>query len=392
MKRIAFVDDDKNVLDGLRRMLRCNRKEWQMSFFLSGDEFLSSLDDNSFDIIVSDMRMPHMNGGELLAKVKELSPSTLRIVLSGYANEEMILESLHATHQFISKPADSDRITKSINRALRLQESLCERELKSLMGSIGSLPALPVVYDELMRETCSDDSSLERVGDIISRDVGLSASILKIVNSAFFALVRHIESPSQAASILGMDTLKNLALSTSVFSCFSSGQSGVEEIERLNRDSQRVGVLCGKIAKESNLSARAIDHGQIAGMMCNLGALIALVYPSLMVGLGDDESRLPHIGSYLLGIWAMPFPVVEAVRWHQCPADSQIEEMSPLAVLHFSWAMLTAHGEGGEGVEITLENDRLDLDYLGAVVGAETLRQWVRVTEEFCDQVDCKDD
>ncbi|MDM3871722.1 HDOD domain-containing protein [Porticoccus sp. W117] len=385
MKRIAFVDDDKNVLDGLRRMLRCNRKEWKMNFYLSGDELLSELDDNSFDIIVSDMRMPHMNGGELLSRVKELSPSTLRIVLSGYANEEMILESLHATHQFISKPADSDKITKSINRALHLQESLEESGIKEFVGSIDALPTLPAIYDELMRETCSDDSSLERVGEIIARDVALSANILKIVNSAFFALVRHIESPSQAASILGMDTLKNLALSTSVFSSFKSDQGSIEEIERLNMATQRVGVLCGKLGKESSLSARAIDHGQIAGMMCNLGELIVRVYPSEMAAWSGGQPSLSHVGSYLLGIWAMPFPVVEAVRWHRCPADSQIDELSPLAVLHFAWALLSAHADGEE---IDLENDKLDTDYLNTVIGAETLQRWLRVTEEFCDQVD----
>ena len=72
MKRILFVDDESMVLDGLRRMLRGMRNEWEMEFAASGHEALKILDSKQFDVIVTDMRMPGMDGCQLLNHVKEL--------------------------------------------------------------------------------------------------------------------------------------------------------------------------------------------------------------------------------------------------------------------------------------------------------------------------------
>ena len=380
MKTIAFVDDDQRVLDGLRRMLRNYRKEWDLSFFPSGDELLKAFDDKKFDIVVSDMRMPGMNGAELLMQVKERSPHCLRIVLSGYASDELILESLHAAHQFISKPADQEIVVSTIERGLRLQESLANPILKSLLGSLESLPMLPEIYDELMREIASDKSSLEKVGNIVERDMALSSSLLKLVNSAFFSLVRHIETPGQAAAILGVDTIKNLALSNSIFLSFKGPIADHDFLRKLNHDGQQIGLLASRFAKACELTGRTRDHIQIAGMMVNLGGLLGVFLGDKLVQANEDPLDTDLLGGYLMGIWAMPFPIVEAVTWHKQPALSSVDVLSPLAVTHAAWAMYTLFSEHQE---IDLESEIIDVDYLDRIVGRDIVNKWVAITESF---------
>lgn len=381
MKTIAFVDDEQGILDGLRRTMRSYRKEWDMHFFLSGSEALKAFTLQSFDAIISDMRMPSMNGAELLSIIKEKSPETLRIALSGYANEEMTLESLHATHQFIAKPADQEVIIQSIERAFSLQSSLAPANIKALLGSIDALPVLPHIYDELMAEISSEDASIDRIGDIIASDLSLSSNLLKIVNSAFFGLARHIESPQQAASILGTDTIKNIALTTSVFSSFKTDKKNQLDCEKLNTSSQRIGLLAGKMAKATDLSIRSKDHAQIAAMMVNLGELIALTYPKQLCSSNAEANNYPLLGSYLLGIWAMPFPVIEAVRWHRQPTVSGVNTLSPLAIAHAAWSMFCTYEQQQK---CPLDSELIDTSYLAAVANDSLIQQWHDITVEFC--------
>ncbi|PTB85516.1 response regulator, partial [Pseudidiomarina aestuarii] len=98
---IIFVDDDPHVLSGLRRRIVSKRPNWKLRFCTSGAEALVNLDQHSADVIVSDMRMPEMDGAELLRSVARKYPDTARILLSGYADEQAIQTGLAATHHFL---------------------------------------------------------------------------------------------------------------------------------------------------------------------------------------------------------------------------------------------------------------------------------------------------
>jgi len=248
------------------------------------------------------------------------------------------------------------------------------------LGSIDSLPTLPEIYDELMGEIASEDSSLEHVGEIIARDMALSSSVLKLVNSAFFALVRHIETPAQAAAILGADTIKNLALSNSVFSSFKGSQADREYLRKLNSEGQQIGMLAIEFAKLCDVEGRSKDHVQMAGMMVNVGSLVALLLREERAAGEVDNPDSGLLGAYLLGIWAMPFPIVEAVRWHQRPAESNIDVLSPLAIVHGAWAMQKIFSEQQE---IDLESDLLDTSYLASIAGPDMVDQWKEAAENF---------
>ena len=103
-KKLLFVDDDPAVLQGLRRMLRVMADEWEMSFAESGQQALQMMKKVPVDMVVSDMRMPGMDGAQLLKEVKNNFPGTIRIILSGYVDETAIIRSSGSVHQFLSKP------------------------------------------------------------------------------------------------------------------------------------------------------------------------------------------------------------------------------------------------------------------------------------------------
>src|SRR6185436_12015998 len=93
IKRILFVDDESKILEGLQRMLRPMRDTWEMQFAEGSEAALADLKEQQFDVVVTDMRMPGMNGAQLLSEVRHEYPHIVRIVLSGHSDQELILSS-----------------------------------------------------------------------------------------------------------------------------------------------------------------------------------------------------------------------------------------------------------------------------------------------------------
>ena len=184
--RVLFVDDEPNVLAGLRRMLRDQRKMWDMKFAAGGADALEVMESNEFDVVVTDMRMPGIDGAELLNRVANLYPNTVRLVLSGQSEHERIFRAIGPAHQFMSKPCDPQVLVSTVNRACGLKDQLTNEDLKNLVSQLTELPSLPITYRELVDELESDEASLDRVSEKIESDIGMTARVLQLVNSSFF--------------------------------------------------------------------------------------------------------------------------------------------------------------------------------------------------------------
>ncbi len=390
MKRILFVDDEPRVLSGLRRMLASYRKEWDMHFVGSGQEALEKLAsaEEPFDVIVSDVRMPRMNGVELLEKVRDLYPSTVRIILSGDADAEMTLEAAKQSHQYMSKPCNPELLRERIQRCCNVRDLLTSDVLKSLLSEIKSLPSLPTLYAQVEREIQSD-GSMEAIGKIIAQDVSMSAKVIQLVNSAFFGLPQKITAPERAAAFLGFSTIRSLVLSIEVFSRFPSSGVSQAELSRLWNHSFAAGNFARAIAKTQNAGSEEVEHSFLAGLLHDSGKMVLAAHlpeeakkvrylvkkgmPHIAAEKAVLQTTHAEIGAYLYGIWGLPEAVVEAIAFHHSPELLQ-GDCSPLVIAVYAAENICRVFEEGVAVE-----EAFDLQFMESIGLADRIESWIEI-------------
>src|SRR5579864_9244509 len=223
VKRILFVDDEPPVLEGLRTRLHKLHTKWSMTFVDGGAVAVERMQENPYDVIVSDMRMPGMDGAKLLEIVSGRWPQTIRVVLSGYAELQQTIRLVPVAHQYLSKPCQPQQLENVIDRCLALHELLNQPGLRSLVGRIRGLPMLPRIYAALQGIVKDERVTLADVAQLVGSDSALAARVLQIVNSAFFRLARRISNIEQAVSYLGFQSIRNLAMSVEIFSRWPGG-------------------------------------------------------------------------------------------------------------------------------------------------------------------------
>jgi len=390
-RRILLVDDEPNVLQSIRRMLHGMRDEWELKFAHSGPEALDLLTREPSDVIVTDMRMPKMDGAQLLTEVKNRYPHMVRIVLSGHSDQEMILRSVQPAHQYLSKPADEKTLKTTINRACVLRGLLSQDTLKGVISRLDSLPSLPALYAEIIEELQSPNASIQKIGQIIARDPAMAAKVLQLVNSAFFALPRRITDPTQAVSLLGIDIIKALVLTAEVFSAFDKNKVDAFDIERLWEHSFLTGGLAKRIATAEDGDKQMIDDAYMAGLLHDIGKLVLVnSYPEQYnqvlalernehLILAEAEHRIlgaghGEVGAYLLSLWGLPDPIIEAVVFHHRPGLCQANTFIPLAAVHIADAL--QYDDNNADHDTGEKPARMDLEYLAELNLLERVKIW----------------
>ncbi len=337
MRKILFVDNDKNAIDKLEKQLYSMRVVWDMVFVSSGKEALKLMESASYDVVVSDMHMAEMDGVEFFDIVMEMYPGTVRIMHSENSNSEMAKDSARCTHQFLLKPCAPETMKYAIERTCKLQNLIKSKQLKKMITGINNLPSLPELYVLITKEMQSPDPSLAEVGSLISQDISLSAKIIQVVNSAYFSLPVRIVDPKQAAIYLGSEVVKAIVLTNHIFSSFA------DEIETLGfnitqmwNHSMMVGVVSGEIARAEQAESGEVEEAIIAGVLHDIGKLILLKLPdkykeimNFVEYTGSDivdaeyavmKTSHAELGAYLLGLWGIPDSIVEIVAFHHEPS------------------------------------------------------------------------
>lgn len=385
--RVLFVDDEPNILNGIRRTLRPLRNEWEMEFCTSGKDALQALESGDCDVIVSDMKMPGMDGAQFLSAIKDRHPDSIRIALSGETDANMIYRCVQHAHQYLAKPCDMNTLTGTVQRAMSLRDLVQANALTAVIANMTTLPSLPEAYSAIMEELQSEEPSLERIGKIIETDVAMSAKLLQIVNSAFFGLVRHVLSPAEATMYLGVDVIRSLVLTTGVFSQFDDSKVSPAALAAIWNHSIRVGALAKIIMMQMSDDKMLADYAMMGGLLSNVGKLVvAANFPDkfaeiqTQINAGErpeneiEKAVMGHchteIGAYLLCIWGLPNPVVECVAYHHAPGACVETGFAPVSAVHIATAITDARGGG--------QLPGLDAEYVGALGVSDKIPQWVR--------------
>jgi len=378
-KRILFVDDEPNILNGLRRMLRTKRRDWDMKFVNSGREALQILHEAAtpFQVILSDMRMPGMDGAELLREVMHHYPHMIRIVLSGQADRDDILQAVGPIHQYLSKPCEADTLKAVLTRALTLDDLLPDTRLKQLLSRLETLPSLPTLYNNVLHELQSATPSAEILARLVAQDIGMSTKVLQLVSSAFLGRTHHVPGPGQAVIMLGIDTLKVLGLSVNVFTAIEPPLLQTPPLAELWPHSERVGACARAIAAAENADQQTIDYAFMAGLLHDVGklalsAVLPREYNAALAGAANNGrdwlqaeyqalgATHAEAGAYLLGLWGLPPAVVKALADHHTPARYQNNSFDAALAVRAANALVNAETNSTPPDEAYLQHLNLD--------------------------------
>jgi len=398
--RIVFVDDEPRILKAMERMLHSMRSQWDMLFVESGYKALDILQNTTFDVVITDMRMPGMNGAELLNEVIKKHPHMIRMVLSGQIDRKMILKSVQPAHQFLSKPCDAATLKRAVKRSIVLRDALMQGALSSIVTKIDSLPSIPAVYAEVIDELQSPDVSIQKVGEIMSKDPGMTSKVLQLVNSAFFGVPRHFEKPLHAVSYLGIDTVKALVFTSGVFSQFDQANITDFSIEDLWRHSMQTAIIAKKISESENLEKKIIDNIYIASLLHDIGKLVLAThfhdkYAEALKLARDQKLSCSEaeykalgashgeVGAYLLGLWGMADSIVESVAFHHCPSKVSMQHFNPLVAVHVANGLENEGGDSSTGDEVI---SAMDIDLLEKLGLIDRVNVWREICKNIKDR------
>jgi HD-like signal output (HDOD) protein/ActR/RegA family two-component response regulator len=345
--QILFVDDEEMLLNGLRRSISAYCDNCGFTFVQTAEQALVLMSQKPFDVVITDLRMPRMDGIQLLERVKQQYPQTLRIVLSGNIKDVPTLKLVEVAHQVIAKPCDYETLIGVIDRSVRVRMYLSNPRLLGVIHNIRNLPSVPSIYTELMDAIDNETVDSTDIGRIIAKDTAMTAKILQLVNSAFFGIPGKITSAERATAYLGINTVRALVLGTHIFSSFESKYRQFFSIDSYWDCALKVSAIAKYMARDLGMGKEDQEAAQVAGIIHNIGTLLLLDYTEYKTRLQISRKAVPplmeyklfgvshaEIGAYLLGIWGFSDMVVEAVALHHWPRTI-IQRRTDLAtVLH----------------------------------------------------------
>src|ERR1700730_12453735 len=377
MKRLLFVDDEPRVLQGLKAGLYTRRKDWDMHFAEGGAKAIELMQDSHFDVLVTDLRMPGVDGTTLVARARADFPGTIRVVLSGYADERQSQGLVSLAHRYLSKPCDSKQLEECIDRCLATQALIESQELRIQLGAIGALPPLPSTFAALQRALADPSIDLSKVSAIIQKDPAVSAKVLQVCNSAFFRLPRRVSSIKQPVSYLGLSTVRSVVLSAELFRPGKPLSPGLD-LGQMQRHALSVAAIARALAGDAAWAEDAF----LAGLLHDVGFLLlarqfkdqmqqALDATAAGMALAEAEQKYVGVthgvaGGYLLGLWGLPYEVVEAVAHHEVPTRVAHSSFGVLGAVAIAQALLlTINPRDVPAFEA--QTPMLDNDYLRAI-------------------------
>lgn len=387
-------------MNAIKRSLRDMRNEWNVLLASNPVEALQTADNVAVDVFVTGMLFSGQSGLDLLNEIRDRHPQAVRIILSGHADQDLLLKSVDLAHQFLAKPCDDNDLKAAITRAFMVKELLDQEPLRKAVAHINALPSLPSLYIKLVEELKSEEASIQKVGDIIAEDLGLTTKMLKLVNSSFFGRPQNITDPARAVSLLGLDLVQAIVLMSSTLDSFRGVKAKGFSIEKLWEHAMTAAALAKNISQYAGMDRISVETAFMGGMLHDIGKLLIAAHlperfseilqcmNSQKLSMAEAEMGVlgtthAGIGGYLLGLWGLPCPIVEAAAFHHAPANKNGNGLSPLIIVHVADAFANA-GPGLNDASNMI--DGIDYELLDKAQLLDHLNQWRKACHNCLEQ------
>ncbi|MEW5796513.1 MAG: HDOD domain-containing protein [Candidatus Zixiibacteriota bacterium] len=377
---VLYVGGDRSLVDFVQQIERYCGGGWRGETAAAGKEAIEACIGAQYDLVIAESSLVNPSVHELMGYLRENQPAALRYVVVDTADKSSMLRFFAEAHQVIARPVQTSALARQLQNALNLQGIFTNPQVKSRIGAIKSLPCLPQTYSRLTAELRSENSSARRVAELISVDAAITAKLLQVVNSAYFGMSRRITDVFHAVNLVGMSTVQSLVLSAGVFEQFQGVSFPQSSMDEIYQDSISVGARSRLLAHSFGLHPGAVEEALLGGMLHDIGRLLMakcfadelkraveaakergltlIAAEEQILGVSDSV-----IGAYLLSLWGLAHPVVEAVALHYRPRQCPAPVLGPLTTVHLAWAI--THDE-----KRRIRSDRessVDMDYLATL-------------------------
>lgn len=348
--RVLFVDDEPQILAGIKRMLKAVDSQLCVSTATDAFAAIEIMKQERVDLLISDMRMPGMSGSELLDIAKRDFPRTVRIILSGEAELELVLKTIGSMHQYLCKPCESSVIQRLVQRARNLHDAIGDPKVPEELGRVTSFPSHPIIFRAIQDELESPDPSLETLRKCVAADAAMTAKVLQLANSGIFGSNKIVVCAEEATELIGISNLRQLVQSSHLLRT-AAHKTTQAFVVGIADHSWRTAVLARQIAKSESLSEPVIQECFTGGILHDVGKIVLADYlneeylevvaasqcsqHSLLqmeretCGIGHDQ-----VAGLILALWGLPERLADTALLHHSPEAHQCEQLSPPAIVY----------------------------------------------------------
>ncbi len=322
---VLFVDDEPQVLSGLRSALRPLQRNHRLFFAVGADEALTVLAEHDVHVIVTESEMVGMSGIELLARVRDDYPTTVRLVLAGGTGPQELVEAMPIVHRWLSKPCSRAHLIEAVTEAVHHQSFLEPPTIAEALVSTTNLPSPPQLHLELQRLLRSPDVSIAEVAKLVETDPAIASKIMQWATSALSG-GGTVPDVHGAIMRLGLVVLQRMVLMAGVIrSVDASVRIPGYTFDQLIASAGRVSDIAGRLAPPDEA-----ERARVGGLFSMLGLLLEA--DVLADRLADDyaeaertgrplidvEEELngaahPALAAHLLALWGLPTPLVDLI-------------------------------------------------------------------------------
>ncbi|MEM9614854.1 MAG: HDOD domain-containing protein [Actinomycetota bacterium] len=330
---VLFVDDEPQVLSGLRSALRPLQRNHRLFFAVGADEALTVLAENDVHVIVTEAEMVGTSGLELLARVRDDYPTTVRLVLAGTTGPQELVDAMPVVHRWLSKPCSRADLIEAVTEAVHHQSFLEPPTIAEALVGTSSLPSPPQLHMELQRLLRSPDVSIAEVAALVETDPAVASKIMQWATSAL-AGGGHVPDVHGAIVRLGLVVLQRMVLMAGlVRSVDPSTRIPGYTFDQLIATAGRVSDIAGRLAPPNEG-----ERARVGGLFSMLGLLLEadvlgerlyddyaeaerLGRPLIDIEEERNGAAHPALAAHLLALWGLPTPLVDVI-WssHDVPA------------------------------------------------------------------------